>query len=111
MPFYERSDVRIHYAEAGSGFPLLLLPGGGLNATMSFFTGAAPFNPIAAFQNEYRCITMDLRNANAGQSSGPLEISRPWDAYADDQLGSGPVKYLASARFGLIVWRHQEVPA
>ena len=91
MPFYERSDVCIHYAEAGSGFPLLLLPGGGLNATMSFFTGAAPFNPIAAFQNEYRCITMDLRNANAGQSSGPLEISRPWDAYADDQLGSGPV--------------------
>ncbi len=30
---------------------------------------------------------MDLRNANGGQSSGPLEIKRPWDAYADDQLG------------------------
>ena len=30
---------------------------------------------------------MDLRNANGGQSSGPLEIERPWDAYADDQLG------------------------
>jgi pimeloyl-ACP methyl ester carboxylesterase len=30
---------------------------------------------------------MDLRNANGGQSSGPLEIDRPWDAYADDQLG------------------------
>ena len=87
MPFYERGEVRIHYAEAGSGFPLLLLPGGGLNATMSFFTGGAPFNPVEAFKNEYRCITMDLRNANAGQSSGPLEIDRPWDAYADDQLG------------------------
>ncbi len=87
MPFYERGDVRIHYTEAGSGFPLLLLPGGGLNATMSFFTGGAPFNPITAFENEYRCIAMDLRNANAGQSSGPLEIDRPWDAYADDQLG------------------------
>ena len=39
------------------------------------------------FKDEYRCITMDLRNANGGQSSGPLEIDRPWDAYADDQLG------------------------
>src|SRR6202051_3028193 len=34
-----------------------------------------------------RCITSDLRNANAGQSSGPLEAERPWDAYTDDQLG------------------------
>ena len=39
------------------------------------------------FKGEYRCIAMDLRNANGGQSSGPLEIDRPWDAYADDQLG------------------------
>ncbi|HEU4369629.1 MAG TPA: alpha/beta fold hydrolase [Methylomirabilota bacterium] len=29
----------------------------------------------------------DLRNANPGRSSGPLEIDRPWDAYTDDQLG------------------------
>ena len=36
---------------------------------------------------EYRCIAADLRNANAGQSSGPLEAERPWDAYTDDQLG------------------------
>ena len=28
--FYERGSVRIYYEEAGSGFPLLLLPGGGL---------------------------------------------------------------------------------
>src|SRR6201982_2873760 len=30
---------------------------------------------------------MDLRNAKGGQSTGPLEIDRPWDSYADDQLG------------------------
>ena len=30
MPFYEKGDVRIHYEEAGSGFPLLIIPGGGL---------------------------------------------------------------------------------
>ena len=87
MPFYERGDVRIHYEEAGSGFPLLLIPGGGLNSTISFLTGGAPFNAMEEFKSEYRCITMDLRNANGGQSSGPLEIDRPWDAYTDDQLG------------------------
>jgi pimeloyl-ACP methyl ester carboxylesterase len=87
MPFYERGDVRIHYDEVGSGFPLLLIPGGGLNSTISFFTGSAPFNAMEEFKDEYRCITMDLRNANGGQSSGPLEIDRPWDAHADDQLG------------------------
>jgi len=87
MPFYERGDVRIHYEETGSGFPLLLIPGGGLNSTIAFFTGSSPFNAIDEFKNEYRCITMDLRNANGGQSSGPLEIDRPWDAYTDDHLG------------------------
>ena len=87
MPFYESGKVRIHYQEAGSGFPLLLLPGGGLNSTLSFFTGSAPFNAIETFKDEYRCIAMDLRNANGGESSGPVEVDRPWDAYADDQLG------------------------
>ena len=40
--FYERGSVRIYYEEAGSGFPLLLLLGGGLNATIGFFTGNSP---------------------------------------------------------------------
>jgi len=87
MPFYERGDVRIHYEEAGSGLPLMLIPGGGLNSIISYVTDRAPFNPIEEFRGEYRCITADLRNANGGQSSGPLEVARPWDAYADDQLG------------------------
>jgi pimeloyl-ACP methyl ester carboxylesterase len=87
MPFYERGDVRIHYEEVGSGFPLLLIPGGGLNSNIGFLTGFSAFNAMEVFKDEYRCITMDLRNANGGESSGPLEIDRPWDAYADDQLG------------------------
>jgi pimeloyl-ACP methyl ester carboxylesterase len=87
MPFYERGDVRIHYEEAGSGVPLLIIPGGGLNSTLSYLTGSAPFNPMVEFKGQYRCIAMDLRNANGGQSSGPLEIERPWDAHTDDQLG------------------------
>jgi pimeloyl-ACP methyl ester carboxylesterase len=42
---------------------------------------------MEAFKGEYRCIAADLRHANGGESSGPLESERPWDAYADDQLG------------------------
>ena len=85
--FYERGKVRIHYEEAGSGFPLLLIAGGGLNATIELLRRGDPFDPYAEFSNEFRCIGADLRNANGGQSSGPLEIDRPWDAYTDDQIG------------------------
>jgi pimeloyl-ACP methyl ester carboxylesterase len=85
--FYEKGPVRIYYEEAGSGFPLLLLPGGGLNATIAFFTGNSPFNAIEEFKGQYRCITADLRNAPSGQSTGPVEVDRPWESYADDQLG------------------------
>src|SRR6266849_6509591 len=87
MSFYEKGAVRIHFEEAGSGFPLLIIAGGGLNSTISALTGSSPFNPIEELKGEYRCIASDLRNGNGGQSSGPLEIDRPWDAYSDDQLG------------------------
>jgi pimeloyl-ACP methyl ester carboxylesterase len=46
-----------------------------------------PFDAMGEFKGEYRCIAADLRNANPGQSSGPLEIDRPWDSHTDDQLG------------------------
>ncbi len=84
--FYEKGPVRIRYEEAGSGFPLLLIAGGGLNSVMAGLP-RSPFNPIEEFKGEYRCIYADLRNANAGQSSGPLELDRPWDSYTDDHLG------------------------
>ena len=84
--FYEKGPVRIHFVESGSGYPLLLIPGGGLNSSISFFTGNSPFNPLEEFKGEYRCIAADLRNANTGQSSGPLDIDRPWDSHTDDQL-------------------------
>src|SRR3989441_7302685 len=87
MPFYERGPVRIHYEEVGSGFPLLLIPGGGLNSSFQSWQTASPFKPMERYKDDFRCICADLRNANPGQSSGPLEIDRPWDAYTDDQLG------------------------
>jgi hypothetical protein len=77
MSFFERGDVRIHFEEAGSGYPLLLILGGGLNSTIAGLKRGNPFNPIDEFQNEYRCVVADLRNANSGESSGPLEVDRP----------------------------------
>jgi hypothetical protein len=54
---------------------------------MSNVKDKGPVNAFEEFSKEYRVIAMDLRNANGGQSSGPLEIDRPWDAYTDDQIG------------------------
>jgi pimeloyl-ACP methyl ester carboxylesterase len=85
--FYEKGPVRIRFEETGAGFPLLVIAGGGTNSSISFLSSNSPFNPMEEFKGEYRCIAADLRNANAGQSSGPLEVERPWDSYTDDQLG------------------------
>src|SRR5271169_2203368 len=85
MSFYEKGPVRIHYQEVGSGFPLLLIAGGGLNSAISGLMN--PFNSFEEFKGEYRCVAADLRNAIPGQSSGPLEVDRPWDTHTDDQLG------------------------
>lgn len=86
MPFCQTATTRIHYRDEGSGFPLLMLPGGGLNATMPYVAEKGPFHSINEFSGEYRCISMDLRNANGGQTEGPLEPERPWDSYTDDHL-------------------------
>ena len=86
MPFYTKGDVRIHYEETGSGFPILLTPGGGLDSVMSNWPGQV-FNAMEDFKNDFRCITMDQRNANGGESTGPVQTTDPWGAFADDQLG------------------------
>ncbi|MGE0449818.1 MAG: alpha/beta fold hydrolase [Vicinamibacterales bacterium] len=85
--FYQRGNVRIAYEEAGSGFPLLLIAGGGLNgSTMAGIRGSNPFSAVEAFKGEFRCIYADLRNSD-GQSIGPVEVDRPWDAFTDDHIG------------------------
>jgi pimeloyl-ACP methyl ester carboxylesterase len=85
--FYQRGNVRIRYEETGGGFPLLLIAGGGLNgSTIAGIRSGNPFNTIDALKGEFRCIYADLRNS-AGESTGPLEVDRPWDSYTDDHLG------------------------
>ena len=49
--FYEKGAVRIAYEESGSGFPLLLIAGGGLNSTISGLA-RGPFDPIKEFKDE-----------------------------------------------------------
>jgi pimeloyl-ACP methyl ester carboxylesterase len=85
MPIFEKGDVRIRYEEAGSGFPLLATPGGGLNSGVKNWQTAV-INVMEEFKNDFRCITMDQRNANEGESSGPIPVDDPWGAFADDQL-------------------------
>ena len=87
MPFYERDSVRIAYEEVGSGFPLLIIPGGGLNSTMAALDTAVPFNPMVTYRDDFRCISSDLRNAPLGGSTGPLDVEHPWDSFSHDQLG------------------------
>jgi pimeloyl-ACP methyl ester carboxylesterase len=66
---------------------LLVIPGSTLNATISYLSERTPFNPMLVLSDEYRCITLDLTKANSGGSSGPVQVDRPWDSYADDQFG------------------------
>ena len=86
MPIFTKGDVSIHYEEAGSGFPLLVTPGGGLNSLVRGWPNQV-FNAMEEFKNDFRCITMDQRNANGGESSGPIPVEDPLGAFAADQLG------------------------
>jgi pimeloyl-ACP methyl ester carboxylesterase len=84
--YYEKGGVRIRYAEIGSGFPLLALPGGGLNSRIANWPTAV-INIPEEFKNDFRIIIMDQRNASNGVSTGPVAVDDPWGAFADDQLG------------------------
>jgi hypothetical protein len=53
LPFLERGNVRIRYEEAGSGFPLFVVPGGGLNSRIANWPNAV-INATAAFSGEFR---------------------------------------------------------
>src|SRR3954463_14509907 len=94
--FYEKGNVRIRYAEIGSGFPLLATPGGGLNSGIGVWPRAV-INIMEEFKNDFRVITMDQRNATGGESTGPVAVDDPWGALADDQIGV--MDHLGISRF------------
>jgi len=79
MPFYERGNVSIHYEEAGSGFPLLVIPGGGLNSTVEGLK-THPFNPFDEFASEFRVIAPICAMPSAASRLGrwrPAERGTP----------------------------------
>src|SRR5437867_9814684 len=83
MSFYEKGPVRIQYEEAGSGFPLLLVPGGGLNSTIAGLMRGRPVNTIEEFKGAYRCIFSDMRTASGGESLGAPNHIGPCGAECD----------------------------
>ena len=98
MPSFTKGDVTIQYEEKGSGFPLLVTPGGGLNSVASGWPRQV-INVFEDLSDEFRCITMDQRNAGGG-SIGPVQVDDPWGAFADDQLNL--LDHLGVQQFGFI---------
>jgi pimeloyl-ACP methyl ester carboxylesterase len=97
MPYLRRGELSIYYETKGSGFPLLLLPPGGMNATIDAWETSA-FNPMEIFSREFWTITLDQRNA--GRSKGPLDVEDPWGGYAEDQLNL--MNHLGVERFHVL---------
>lgn len=79
--FYQKRAVRIAYQEAGSGFPLLRIAGGGLNSRDGRFLSRAP--SIRSKSSRDRTVASLQTCATpmaGGESCGPVEIERPWNS-------------------------------
>jgi hypothetical protein len=76
-----------------------VIPGGGLNSTVAGLK-THPFNPFDEFANEFRVIAADLRNAKGGQSTGPLETGRAWDAYSGLTAGGAWIRTISTCQRG-----------
>ena len=83
MPFWQQGELKIHYEEAGSGFPVLLFAPGGMHSTIEVWS-RMPWNPIDVLSDHFRVIAMDQRNA--GQSRGPIRGEDGWATYTADHV-------------------------
>ncbi|MEE3325972.1 MAG: alpha/beta hydrolase [Myxococcota bacterium] len=84
MSDFEQNDVRIHYQETGSGFPVLLFAPGGMKSAIPVWE-RMPWNPIEILAPHFRVIAMDQRNA--GQSVAPISGQDGWHSYTGDHVG------------------------
>ena len=85
--FYEKGNVRIRYAEIGSGFPLLATPGGGLNSRIARLVERGDQHPGGVQERLPRDHHGPAQRHAAASSTGPVPVDDPWGAFADDQLG------------------------
>ena len=83
MPMFESGALRLHYEEAGSGFPILLFAPGGMKSAIPFWEMVA-WDPVGTLSQHYRVITMDQRNA--GRSTAPITADDGWHSYAADHI-------------------------
>ena len=81
VPFYEKGAVRIHFEEAGSGFPLLLIAGAGLNSTIVNFTRTAP--PESTVASRRTCATPIAASLVARSEHAP-----PWTGLVETRHGT-----------------------
>src|SRR3954447_9233610 len=110
MPMITCRGIDVHYEEAGSGPPVVWIPGTGLCGS--------PWQPqVAHFADRFRCLTVDLRGSG-GTGGEDTEFSVAdlaedvggWlDAVGIDRaavvglsLGSAVAQELALARPGLV---------
>src|ERR1700722_2768286 len=103
--FYEKGNVRIRYQDVGSGFPLLCTPGGGLNSRISNWATAV-INARDEYKSEFRCITMDQRNATGGESTGPIPVDDPVVCFRRRPVGTdGPSRHPPVLFLRQLHWR------
>jgi valacyclovir hydrolase len=96
MPKVQLGECEIHYEEAGSGEPLLLLPG-------ALGTGGSDFpEQIAYFSKSYRVIAPDMRGY--GQSRPPARDFPDGFYGRDAEDMAGLMEALGHERFAVLGW-------
>jgi pimeloyl-ACP methyl ester carboxylesterase len=83
MPVFTNGDVRIHYEESGSGYPVLLFAAGLMRSSIPMWERLTP-TPAATLSDGFRVIAFDQRNA--GSSRAPIRSSDSWTDYALDAI-------------------------
>ena len=81
--FYEKGPVRITTRKRAKA------PGDSRRrAELDHRRARQSFSPMDVLSNE-PAPSSDLRNANNGQSSGPVDVDRPWDSYRRSPRADG----------------------
>ena len=99
-PFYEKGQRPHPYTEVGSGFPLLS-PRAGPDSDQQLAERRVQCD--GGFKNDFRCITMDQRNAKRRRVHGPGPGRRPVGRLRRQPVGAdGPPRHPPVLLHGLL---------